>query len=172
MVSCVEIPIISIADVVIRRATKTKAIKAKSIQHILVDNSVFAKFLLATLEGNQVLKAGSMVCIGADNDVWQQTQKNLFKKYTVTAVDEQGWLYCEQKPENEVNGGIVEKDLATDGSFGIVGLWGEEFCRDGKQVFLQYGKAGDVICQNTENPDDQWIVARKMFDATYDWKSN
>ena len=149
-------------------ATKTKPIKAKHIQLILTDNSVFAKFLLSTLEGVQVLKANAMVCIGIDNDAWQQDQKKLFAKYSVTGVDEHGWMTCEPKPDNEV--AVILTDDIKSNYFSLIAQWGDERIWNGKKVYLQYGEKGDYICYNPLDVQDKWIVRKKFFESTYQIK--
>lgn len=49
-----------------QRATKTKPVKAKPLDSILVDPSVLHRFLLNTIEGHQTLIPGSMVCISQE----------------------------------------------------------------------------------------------------------
>ncbi len=66
MVEVLEIPLVSPNALTFNTAKKTKPLKAKHIQHLFTDASVVSKFLLATLEGNQMLKGNSMVCIGND----------------------------------------------------------------------------------------------------------
>lgn len=151
-------------------ATKTKAIRAKPLAQILVDNTVAEKFLLDTIEGLQVLKAGSMVCIGIGNDAWQQSQKNLFKKYRVTAIDDNGWMTCEPLPDNEVLAIQITEDMCGPEGFSLMAQWGEERMVGGAQMFIQYGKAGDYLLQRTDDPTDVWIVAKKMFESTYAFK--
>ena len=111
------------------RATKTKPILAKHIQHIIIDDSVSAKLLLQTIEGEQMLKANSIVCLGANKEPWQQTAAKLLAKYAVTDIDPHGWMVCTPKPDNEVDVVLVpylgdERVSPVDG-FSIYGHWGE-----------------------------------------------
>lgn len=147
-----------------KRATKTRPIKAKHIQCILIDNSVAAKFLLSTIEADQMLKATSVVCMGEAGDIWQQDPDKLFKKYTVTSLDPTGWMICQPKPDNEVDCYIANLMRNVDG-FSIVAQWGE---RQADGTFLQFGHSGDVVCRNQSDKSDIWIVQRKLFDATYE----
>ena len=158
MLTVEEIPLISPNGLAFKTAKKTKPLKAKHIQHLFADSSVVAKFLLATLEGNQMLKANSMVCIGDANDAWQQTSQKLFQKYNVTGMDDQGWMICEPKPENEVWAVQFPFD------FQITGQWGEHMA-DG--TFRQIGKGGDYVLRSKSDPTDVWIVAKKVFENTY-----
>lgn len=164
-------PLIDASDLQYRRATKTKSIKAKPLANLMADRSILAKFLLDTLEGNQVLKANSMVCLGAAGDVWQQAPNKLLGKYTVTNVDEEGWLTCEPKPDNEVLAVQISEDECGPDGFTLIGQWGDERIVDGKQQFLQYGTVGDYVLQSVTDPTDRWIVKRGLYESTYDWKA-
>lgn len=146
-------------------AKKTRPIKAKSLINLLVDRSVTSKFLLDTLEGNEVLGDGSVVCVGEAGDAWQQMPKKLLGKYDVTALDNDGWMVCTPKPDNAVNVVEVTKEMAgPDGKFTIIGFWGAMV--DGV-ANVQKGEAGDFICQNKSDLLDVWIVKRKLFLNTY-----
>jgi hypothetical protein len=144
---------------------KTRPIKAKPLLNLLVDRSVTSKFLLDTLEGNEPLGDGAVVCVGEAGDAWQQMPKKLLAKYDVTAIDTDGWTVCTPKPDNVVN--VVEvnaSQCAVDGKFTIIGLWGATV--DGEKN-VQKGEAGDFICQNQTDLSDVWIVKRKLFLNTY-----
>lgn len=147
-----------------QRATKTRPIKAKHIQAILIDNAVAAKFLLSTIEADQTLRATSMVAKSEAGDVWQQDPEKLLKKYTVINIDPTGWLICQPKLDNEVDCYIVNLMRNVEG-FSVVAQWGE---RQADGTFLQFGHSGDVICRNQTDKSDIWIVQRKLFDATYE----
>lgn len=155
-------PMVSPDQLAFKTAKKTKGLKAKHIQQLFADDSILSKFLLATLEGQQMLKGNSVVCVGGDNDAWQQTSEKLLKKYNVVGLDEQGWMICEPKPENEVWAAQVE---VVEGSFQIIGQWGE---RKPDGTFRQVGKTGDYVLRSKSDPTDVWIVAKKVFDATYE----
>lgn len=156
-------------------AKKTRPIKAKPLINLLVDRSVTSKFLLDTLEGNENLGDGSVVCIGEAGDAWQQMPKKLIGKYDVTAIDNDGWMVCTPKPDNSVNVIEINRDLINKvcmtppnngwfGKFTIIGLWGATV--DGVPN-VQTGEEGDFICQNKTDPSDVWIVKRKLFLNTY-----
>ena len=166
MVVVQEIPLICPDGLSFLTAKNTKPLKAKHIQHLFTDPSVVTKFLLATLEGQQALKTDSIVCVGNDDDAWQQTSKNLFKKYNITGMDENGWLICEPKPENEVWAAQFEfaGPLGAIERFQIIGLWGDKVS-DG--TYRQCGYAGDYILKSKTDPKDVWIVAKKVFENTY-----
>jgi hypothetical protein len=142
-------------------ARKTKPILAKPMQSLLSDQRILAKFLLSTLEGTQTLRGNSMVCLGNHNDVWQQDRAKLHKQYTPSEVLEDGWTVFTPKPEAERS--VTEvKDSAT---FAIKAQWGTRM-PDGS--FEQYGKEGDYLVQSKEDPNDVWIVAKAVFEATYE----
>jgi hypothetical protein len=152
-----------------KRATKTRPIKAKPLISLLVDRTVTNKFLVDTLEGREPLGEDVVICVGEAGDTWQQTPKKLLQKYAVTAIDTDGWMVCDPKPDNEVDcfevpGSICEVDGYNRNVFAIVGQWGETF---GAEKNIQRGLAGDFICRNTEDKSDVWIVGRKLFLNTY-----
>jgi hypothetical protein len=151
------------------KAHKTKEIKAKALTSLLIDESVLTKFLLDTLEGKQVLRASSMVCLAEGGEVWQQQKSKLLAKYDVVGIDDTGWLVCRPKPENEVLATVVAEHHCDDSGFSLIGQWGEEVVLDGKQFFLQYGVVGDYVLQSLSDPNDRWIVKGKLFESTYEW---
>ena len=53
-------PLIDVADLTFRTAKKTKPIKVKPLNTILIDSSVAEKVVLATLDGYEALKAGAI----------------------------------------------------------------------------------------------------------------
>lgn len=165
-------PLIDPTKLVFRRAKKTKPIKAKAINTILSDPTVQAKVLLATLEGNQTLKANSFVCVGVDGDYWQQAVDKILAKYTIESVDPNGWLTCVPKPENETNACQIlaaDHKLGPHGGFSVIGQWGEERMLDGKKVYLQYGVDGDCVMQNINDLADVYRIDQKMFRSTYEY---
>ena len=147
------------------RASKTKPLKAKPINTIMTDMSIASKFLLATLEGQQSLRHDSFVCIGDDDDAWQQPREKLLAKYNIVDVDVDGWMTCVPKEGNEVNVIKVTEHFGCADGFKLVAQWGEEQ-DDG--TFLQSGEQGDYILQNPEDLMDLWIVAKKVFETTYE----
>jgi hypothetical protein len=152
-------------------ATKTKCIKAKILSQIIVDPKGFDMLLLDTLEGLQAPIPTAMACIGIDtDDPWQQDQEKLFQKYTVIAVDDNGWLMCQPMPDNEREAFQVTPEMCYPGNptFRIVGQWGGEQ-PDG--TFLQFGEAGDYILRDPDDPTDCYIVKKAIFESTYEWKA-
>ena len=141
-----------------RVAKKTKNLRAKPLISVMVDKSITSKFLLDTLEGKETLGDGAVICIGEANDAWQQMPKKLLGKYDVIEIDDDGWMVCQPKPDNSVNCFEVAEE-----NFYIIGQWGEAT----EEGPVQRGVSGDFICQNREEPEDVWIVARKIFTNTY-----
>jgi len=171
-----------------RVASKTQPIRAEPLINLLVDRCVSSKFLVDTLEGREPLGDGVVICVGAAGDAWQQMPKKLLQKYDVTQIDTDGWMICTPKPDNAVNCVEVTKELLTTlrgtnvsvpfpddrmlnmGDFAIEGQWGDDkYPQLGKAV--QWGSAGDFICQNRTDPTDVWIVRRRLFLNTYVQKS-
>lgn len=144
-------------------AKKVKPITAINAGSIVNDSVISDKILLDTLEGHEGINLKNMICRGEAGDVWQQTPKNLFKKYNVTNVDSNGWLVCEPKPDNEVRCFQVPLGEPYE-KFTIIGHYGEKI--DGEDN-VQSGTEGDFICQNTSDPTDVWIVKRELFNNTY-----
>jgi hypothetical protein len=162
-----------------KRATKTKPVKAKPLVNLLIDKAVVNKFLVNTLEGNEPLGDGVVICVGEAGDVWQQTPKKLLQKYNVTSIDNDGWMVCEPRPDNSVKCfqvlnaltlpcAVVPPDegMYKAHDFYIHGLWGTtdpDFF--GKNV--QWGDNGDYVCQSESDESDVWIVKKKIFENTY-----
>jgi hypothetical protein len=160
-------------------ASKTRPIKAKPLISLLVDRTVTSKFLVATLEGNEPLGDGVVICVGEAGDAWQQMPKKLLAKYDVREIDNDGWMVCEPRPDNAVNCVEVTDELMArvcpaypTGDnifeakipFTIVGQWGATI--NGEKN-VQEGMVGDFICQNRTDSTDIWIVKRKLFLNTY-----
>lgn len=153
-----------------RVARKTKGLRAKPMVTLLVDRAVMAKFLVDTLEAKEPVHADAMFCIGESNDAWQQSAKKLLAKYTVDAIDPDGWMVCTPKAENSVefceinNDSLDQAGWAERGMGYIQGNWGETI---GGHQNLQKFKLGDFLLRNREDHTDQWIVDRKIFINTY-----
>lgn len=167
-------PLIDVSQLVFRKARKTKPIKVRAVNTLLMDESIFAKVLLATLEGNQSLKANSFVCWGVDNDVWQQAEDKLHAKYDLKHVDPDGWIHCEPKPENATFVCEITPENCNPGpasGISVLGLWGDERVLGGEQVYLQYGVIGDYVMQNVDDPTDVYRCDRSRFDNTYEFEN-
>ena len=146
-------------------AKKVKPLRAKPLVSILVDPTVLNNFLITTLEGKQNLGDGSIVCLGETGDIWQQMPKKLLAKYTVTAIDNDGWMVCEPRPDNSIEcvqwTGIIN---ANNNEHWVRALWGEDVPNFGK---CQRFANGDYICRNREDHKDVWVVRQKFFENTY-----
>ena len=140
-------------------AKKTKGLRAKPMVTLLVDRTVMAKFLVDTLEAKEPVHADAMFCIGESNDAWQQSAKKLLAKYTVDAIDPDGWMVCNPKQENS-----VEFCEITSSGY-IQGLWGESVYQLGNN--LQRFNPGDFVLRSREDPTDVWVVNRKIFINSY-----
>lgn len=150
-------------------ASKTRPIKAKPLINLLVDRTVTSKFLVDCLEGKEPLRNGVVICIGEAGDVWQQMPKKLLQKYTVKAIDADGWMVCEPLPDNAVD--CVEvTEAMSKGSvcFTIIGQWG---ATTENEKNVQKGCVGDFLCRNRNDNTDWWVVNRKLFLNTYVIKS-
>lgn len=146
------------------RATKTKTVRAKALINLLVDRTVTNKFLVDTLEGNEPLGDGVVICVGEAGDVWQQTPKKLLQKYNVASIDNDGWMVCEPRPDNSVKCWQVPLDGVGVMEISIIGLWGAV---RGTEKNIQFGEQGDYICQSESDETDVWIVKKKIFENTY-----
>lgn len=176
-------PLIDAQQLEYRQVQKTRPIKAKPLSLIIIDKSVESKILLATLEGNQDLKASSFVCWGVDNDVWQQAGDKLHAKYTPVSVDANGWTLFQPKPDSPVNAcQIEEKDYLSgihDGHVVSLGpclgfsienpAWGDQRVVEGQIKYLHYGIADDYVMQGLNDAKDTYRIAKKFFDNTYEF---
>ncbi len=150
---------------------KTKGLRAKPMVTLLVDRTVMAKFLVDTLEAKEPVHADAMFCIGESNDAWQQSAKKLLSKYTVDAIDPDGWMVCNPKQENSVKFcEITNEALDQAGWAGvrggyIQGNWGEAVHGLGSN--LQRFSLGDFVVHNREDHTDTWIVDKKIFLNSY-----
>jgi len=152
-----------------RVARKTKSLRAKPMVTLIVDRSVFAKFLVDTLEAKEPVSADTVFCIGEMNDAWQQTAKKLLSKYTVEAIDADGWMVCVPKPDNSVEFFEVQSrpgvDVENGAPYGyIIGQWGETI---NNRKNLQRFDGGDFIVRNREDHSDVWVVRRKIWLNSY-----
>ena len=154
---------------------KTKPIKAKPLADILHDDSVSSKILLTTLEGNQDLRANSIICWGVDNDVWQTTEAKLHDKYTPTYMGGDGWVTFEPKPEYPVRACQITEELGLQlGPHGGWCVeqpkWGDQRIVNGVQTYLHYGVINDYVMQWIGDPTDVYRVAKRFYDNTYEAK--
>lgn len=113
------------------KARKTKPIKAKPINAILGKGNptVYECLLLDTLEAAQKIEPGSMICWGEAGDVWQQSHKNLHKKYEPREMDEDGFVtyFPKEGPDSVMNSFQVRHagshKLGAAGGWAVVNPW-------------------------------------------------
>lgn len=144
------------------RAKKIKGLRAKPWASIISDFTVATKFLLDTLEGKEPLDTATLFCIGETGDAWQQKPSALLKKYDIVLIDNEGWMHCVPKPENEVM--VVQLGVDDDSQHYIRGLWGETI--DG-EANLQAFADGDYLLTREDDRSDVWIVRKALFEASY-----
>lgn len=145
-------------------AKKTKGLRAKPMVTLLVDRTVMSKFLVDTLEAKEPVHADAMFCIGESNDAWQQSAKKLLSKYTVDAIDPEGWMVCNPKMENSVEFSQTQVGEGFGHGGWIQGNWGETI--EGMPNLQRY-KSGDFIVRNREDHTDTWVVDQKIFINSY-----
>jgi len=146
-------------------AKKTKNIRAKPSISILIDKSVLSKFLITTLEANESIEDGSIICLGEAGDIWQQTPKKLLSKYNVTTIDNDGWMVCEPRPDNSIECFQWNDDIHTGFKKHYVkALLGR---KSGKYTNCQLFGKGDYICRNRTDHNDVWVVQKTFFENTY-----
>lgn len=146
-------------------AKKVKPIRAKPLVSILVDRSVLNKLLVTTLEANEPLGDGAVICVGESGDIWQQMPNKLLAKYDVISIDPEGWMVCDPKPDNSIECHQWTQDIIThSGEHYVKAQWGSHFRTYGPcQTFAK----GDFICRNRTDHSDVWVVRRKFFENTY-----
>lgn len=143
-------------------ARKTKGLRAKPMVTLLVDRAVMAKFLVNTLEAREPVHPDAMFCIGESNDAWQQSAKTLLQKYTVDAIDADGWMVCNPKAENSVE--FYQIPASAESGY-VQCLWGEAVYGIGSM--LQRYEPGDYILRDRGNSHDVWVVNGKIFMNSY-----
>ena len=105
-----------------------------------------------TLEGIEKADAGDMVCRGLQDELWCQSAENLHVKYDSTGLQDGVWTQYRPKP----NAPLVNA-IPIDEPFEVQTSWGK-----------LTGQAGDYLVQSQRAPADLWIVAREIFEATYE----
>lgn len=130
-------------------AKKTRPIWARQLEQ---DQTVM------TLEGEETVPAGSILCRGEAGDLWPQTPEQLAKRYKPTdEVDVDGWR--KHLPHPDALGVMAAQ---VDRPFEVNASWGK-----------LTGKSGDYLVKNYQDrdvpdPDDVWIVDQTLFHATYE----
>ena len=147
-------------------ATKVQGLFAKPVSTIVTDVSLISKLTIRTLEGDQDLDGTKMLCTGLNKtDPWQMDKAELFDKYKVEGITEDGWLSCVPIPGNIVRAIKVKAHF-----FQVEALSGTKIHPNGDPkefIYIQSGITGDYILQDKENPKKVWIVNEAIFDQTY-----
>lgn len=145
-------------------AKKTKPLRAKPLVNLLVDRTMINKFLVDTLEAKESLAEGNVICIGEAGDAWQQEPEKLLKKYSVIAIDKDGWMICEPYSDNSVECFQVNFLINThSGCHYLKAKWGSTY----RGVTVQEFCEGDWILRNEEDKSDVWVVRKKLFENSY-----
>jgi hypothetical protein len=148
-----------------KKARKEKPMWAKHISAVVVDKLLFTKVLFDTLEGKEPVGDDVMVCFGPLGDVWQQSKKNILKKYNLTDIRSDGWFEFTPKPDNVCLSYQVPHSYGGQSpNFTIIGKWGETV---GLEKNVQTGEFGDYILMSETDAEDMWIVKRTIFENTY-----
>jgi len=156
------------------QATKKAEIRAVSVNEAMIP-AIMNHVKLVTLEGDELIGtrgSDSFICVGVKGEMWMQSRDSLFEKYTKGKYSRStGLTQMIPKSGNVVNTLQVTKEWCdhqrtpiTGDKFCLSALWGE-MTPDGK--FTQTGTIGDWVCQNTQFPDDVWIVDDDIFHASY-----
>lgn len=163
-----------------RTARKVQQMYAKHMSAIIADSSTLSKFLLQTLEGEGPVRENALYCRGVAGDVWLQDPVKAIAKYNLKDIQFDGWMVFVPKPDvqveffeltSEVALELEELEVFSEGSgacsyskFFIQGQWGKtvngfENCQE--------CKIGDMIVRNITNHKDQWVVARSIWNNSY-----
>lgn len=111
-----------------------------------------------TIEGLEMVPAGTFLCRGEAGDIWPQSLDRLADKYQAAGeTDSDGWQKYVPRPDNQ---GVMAAQIPY--AFTVHTTWGE-----------LRGKPGDYLIKNYEDrdaphPSDVWIVDQKLFAATYE----
>lgn len=128
----------------LRLARKTKPIWARRLE---------ADQTIQTLEGSIHAAAGSYLCRGVVGEFWAQAESKLREKYSESdEFDSEGWQRFDPKPDAPlVEATEVDEPFQVESHFGTLS-----------------GKPGDYIVRSTTDGSDVWIVAKAIFDASYE----
>jgi hypothetical protein len=152
-----------------RLGKKTKGMKVIS-PNVGVFESLQPYLTINTREGYIPIDPACLICVGTDNEPWQQLPAKIEKDYDKVGTKGAWDLYM-PKPTKIVEFIEVTHDVldacnvpASAPSF-IVGLWGQTI--DGVDN-LQRFRLGDYIARQRDNHADQWVVAKSIWDRTYE----
>lgn len=130
-------------------ARKTRPICARRLEH---------EQTVKTLEGDEVVPAGTFLCRGEAGDIWPQSAERLAAKYEATdEIDRDGWRKYVPHSDNQ---GVMAAQMSQP--FVVQAKWGK-----------LRGKPGDYLVKNYEDlgvahPEDVWVVDQQLFDARYE----
>jgi hypothetical protein len=145
------------------RAILDEANSAKAWFHAKKNRPIWTKLIdrdqvIRTLEGDETVQAGHILCRGEAGEIWPQTAAQLAKRYLPTGeADASGWR--KQRPHPNAQGVLA---TVIPHSFTVVTAWG-----------TLTGQPGDLMMKNFADrdepfPTEVWIVAAKLFAATYE----
>lgn len=151
-----------------RLARKTKGLKAVPMR-VCLFSIVAPYFSINTREGYIKPDLDTMLCVGADDEPWQQPLANLQRGYDAVGVDGIWTLYA-PKPSKvveffEITSALVASIGAVAAPLFITGQWGQTI--DGIPN-LQRCHVGDFIARNPDDLADQWVVQRSIWLRTYE----
>lgn len=137
-----------------RKAFKTKGLWARKLD---------APLRFKTLEAWETAKAGDWLCIGDASDKWPQSEKALLGKYDRLDGNTKrlgGKAFARFEPKASQPPVIA---VQMPKPFRVIATWGD-----------LKGNANDYVVMNAKdehnrNPADVWIVAKRLFDNTYQW---
>jgi hypothetical protein len=124
-------------------AKKTKAIHAKRLNS---DEEIESP------EGLMAARAGDYLCKGVVGECWPQNARRLLASYTPSGVVVNGWERFDPRPD-----ALAVMAVQIPQVFSVETSWGG-----------MKGRANDYLVVSQTDPRDQWIVAREIFEATYD----
>lgn len=151
-----------------RIAQKTKGLKAMPLR-VCLFSMALPYFAIATREGYIKPDPDCLLCVGEDDEPWQQLPEKLNRDYDVVGVDG-AWVLYHPKPTKRVEFIEVTPSLLEQlgrsqlDTLYIVGQWGETI--DGV-ANLQRLRLGDFIARQLHDPSDQWVVQRGIWLRTY-----
>lgn len=152
-----------------RLGKKTKGMKVIS-PTVGIFESLRSYLTLNTREGYIPIDPACLICVGDANEPWQQLPSKIEKDYDKVGT-EGAWDLYVPKPTKIVEFIHVTEDLMDDANIPasapafIVGKWGQTI--DGVDN-LQRFRLGDYIARQLDDHADQWVVAKSIWDRTYE----
>jgi hypothetical protein len=146
-----------------KSATKTKPVYVMSVIEGVRAELVSPDFVVNTIEGPVVGRPDAALCRGSGNELWIQTFDKLNRKYDETKIElyitsdpPQSWTKYDPKPDNSVLAAQYKslQPLVIDAQWGTLN-----------------GHKNDYVVRSKEDPEDVWIVAKSLFESTYEFGS-